>query len=308
MAENNGDDCTRRYLKDTNKRLKRNISIPESIGSSGSVSNGGNNDGSRGMSRSASNVEEAATKAVRMATGYEEDRVEEDKTAYGMRLVQLLIACAEAVACHDKAHASALDDGRPRPATVGHERNGHQWSHLIQSLVVVTLGGGNVESNLENQKPEDIEVYDNEVLVVNNILQLHCVVKENRGALNSVLQMIHELPQKLLVLVEQYSSHNGPFFLGRFMEALHYYSATSIHWTQCYPRPDWVERHERVDQWQRRMSRAGFQAAPLWLLSQTKQWLGNNKVIEGYTVVEDKWLLVLGWKCKPIIAVSCWKC
>ncbi|KAK1387279.1 hypothetical protein POM88_015460 [Heracleum sosnowskyi] len=30
---------------------------------------------------------------------------------------------------------------------------------------------------------------------------------------------------KYLILVEQDSSHNGPFFLGRFMEALHYYSA-----------------------------------------------------------------------------------
>lgn len=78
-----------------------------------------------------------------------------------------------------------------------------------------------VESNLENLQPEDIKLFDGEVLVVNSFLQLHCVVKENRGALNSVLQIIHKLSPKVLVLVERDSSHNGPFFLGRFMEALH---------------------------------------------------------------------------------------
>nr|GMD01558.1 DELLA protein RGL1-like [Ipomoea batatas] len=59
----------------------------------------------------------------------------------------------------------------------------------------------------------------------NGVLQIHRVVKESHGALNSVLQIIHELSSKILVLVEQDFGHNDPFFLGRFMEALHYYSA-----------------------------------------------------------------------------------
>ncbi|KAL4283413.1 hypothetical protein GQ457_16G031590 [Hibiscus cannabinus] len=499
MAANNVADCTRHFLQEARdtKRLKRTASIPESIGSSATVYNGGNSDGSGGMGRTGSNgsftslsrfhfrdhiltyskrylaaeaVEEAAAEAVRMAAGYEGNGVEEDKTAYGMRLVQLLIACAEAVACRDKSHASVLLSElhanalvfgtsfqrvascfvqgladrlisvQPLGTAVGRVQlppvmnimdinvsdydkkqeafrlvyencphikfghfvanlaileafegesfvhvvdlgmtlglpEGHQWRHLIQSLVITTRGGGNgkkpctrlritavglcvdrfnaigkelktyaksigihlefaiVESSLENLKPQDIKVYDEEVLVVNSILQLHCAVKESRGALNSVLQMIHELSPKLLVLVEQDSSHNGPFFLGRFMEALHYYSAIFDSLDAMFPKydtkrakmeqfyfaeeiknivscegPDRVERHERVDQWRRRMSRAGFQASPLRLLTQAKQWLGNNKVIEGYTVVEDKGCLVLGWKSKPIVAVSCWKC
>ena len=81
------------------------------------------------------------------------------------------------------------------------------------------------KATLENLQPEDIKLFDGEVFVVNNILQRHCVVKESRGALISVLQIIHKLSTDVLVLVEQDSSHNGPFFLGRFMEALHYYSA-----------------------------------------------------------------------------------
>lgn len=190
-----------------------------------------------------------------------------------------------------------------------------------------------VESSLDNLKAEDIKTYKNEVLAVNSILQLHCVVKESRGALNSVLQVIHELSPKVLILMEQDSNHNGPFFLGRFMEALHYYSAIFDSLDAMLPKydtkrakieqfyfaeeiknivscegPNRVERHERVDQWRRRMSRAGFQGVPIKMVNQTKQWLEKLGVCDGYTVVEEKGCLVLGWKSKPIVAVSCWKC
>ncbi|KAI5664961.1 hypothetical protein M9H77_24284 [Catharanthus roseus] len=247
--------------------------------------------------------------------------------------------------------------------------HGHQWRRLIQTLAnrpgkplrrlrITAVGlcvkrfqvigdeleafahtlGMNlefsiVESNLENLKTNDIKVIEGEVLVVNSIFQLHCVVKESRGALNSVLQIIHELSPKILVLVEQDSSHNGPFFLGRFMEALHYYSAIFDSLDAMLPKydtrrakieqfyfaeeiknivscegPARLERHERVDQWRRRMSRAGFQAAPLKMIAQAKQWMSKVNACEGYTIVEEKGCLVLGWKSKPIVAASCWKC
>ncbi|XP_010932712.1 GRAS family protein RAD1 [Elaeis guineensis] len=375
----------------------------------------------------------------------------------GMRLVQLLISCAEAVACRDRAQASTLlhelkanalvlgtsfqrvascfvqglSDrlalvqplgavGIIGPATVpatasgrkeealalayelcpylqfGHFvanasileafegenlvhvvdlgmtmglPHGHQWRKLIDSLAdrtsprprrirITGVGAqgdrlkaiGNelefcaqklginleffvIERNLENFSPEDLELEEGEVLVVNSMLQLHCVVKESRGALNSVLQMIHELSPRVLVLVEQDASHNGPFFLGRFMEALHYYSAIFDSLDAMLPRydtkrakveqfyfaeeiknivscegPARVERHERVDQWRRRMSRAGFQPAPIKRMAQAKQWLDKVRACEGYTIAEEKGCLVLGWKSKPIIAASCWKC
>jgi hypothetical protein len=247
--------------------------------------------------------------------------------------------------------------------------HGHQWRLLIQSLAEragkppsrlritgvglcvdrfriigdeleeyakdmgINLEFSVVKSSLENLRPEDIKTSEDEVLVVNSILQLHCVVKESRGALNSVLQIILELSPKVLVLVEQDSSHNGPFFLGRFMEALHYYSAIFDSLDTMLPKydtrrakmeqfyfaeeiknivscegPARVERHERVDQWRRRMSRAGFQVAPIKMMAQAKKWLVQSKVCDGYTVVEEKGCLVLGWKSKPIIAASCWKC
>ncbi|KAI4319044.1 hypothetical protein MLD38_032692 [Melastoma candidum] len=396
-------------------------------------------------------VEEAAA-AVSPAV------VEEDGSADdAMKLVHLLIACAEAVACRDKTRASMLlSDLRSRALVFGaafqrvascfvqgltvrlsflhpvgsaglilpvHEieissekkdealclvyeicphmkfghfvanstileafegesfihiidlgmthglQDGHQWRSLIESLSGqsstppkriritgvgqqaeklrsignglekyahangITLEFSVVESNLENLRPEDIKVEDNEKVIVNSILQLHCVVKESRGALNSVLQTIHELSPKVLVLVEQDSSHNGPFFLGRFMEALHYYSAIFDSLEAMLPRYDTrrakveqfyfaeeirnivscegqgrVERHERMDQWRRRMSRAGFQSTPIRMMGQAKEWLEKNSGCEGYTLVEEKGCLVLGWKSKPIIATSCWKC
>ncbi|KAL2573297.1 hypothetical protein AAZV13_17G117500 [Glycine max] len=338
---------------------------------------------------------------------------EEDGCADGVRLVQLLIACAEAVACRDKSHASILLSELKANALVfgssfqrvascfvqglterlnliqpigsagpmmapamnimdaasdemeeayrlvyelcphiqfGHYlanstvleafegesfvhvvdlgmslglRHGHQWRALIQSLAnrasgervrrlritgvglcvrLQTIGeelsvyannlGINLEfsvvnKNLENLKPEDIEVREEEVLVVNSILQLHCVVKESRGALNSVLQMIHGLGPKVLVMVEQDSSHNGPFFLGRFMESLHYYSSIFDSLDVMLPKYD--TKRAKMEQF--------------YFAEEIK-----NIVCEGYTVVEEKGCLVFGWKSRPIVAVSCWKC
>lgn len=72
-----------------------------------------------------------------------------------------------------------------------------------------------VTSSLENVTEADLGLRDGEALAVNSVLQLHCVVKESRGSLNSVLKKIHLLSPKILTLVEQDASHNGPFFMGR---------------------------------------------------------------------------------------------
>ncbi|KAI3855000.1 hypothetical protein MKW92_053368 [Papaver armeniacum] len=212
---------------------------------------------------------------------------------------------------------------------------GLQWYRLINSLVNRVLGfppreelqvyarslGLNfefslVESNLENLKKEDFNLYEGGVVIVKSILQLHCVVKESRGALNSVLQVIHELSPKVLVLVlvEQDSSHNGPFFLGRFMEALHYYSAIFDSLDTMLPKYDTkrakieqfyfaeeiknIVRHVKSQQELNDMER---------LIGGAKQWLEKLNVCEGYTIMEEKGCLVLGWQSKSIVMTSCWK-
>ncbi|KAF2293220.1 hypothetical protein GH714_040560 [Hevea brasiliensis] len=199
----------------------------------------------------------------------------DDESTDGMRLVQLLITCAEAVAYRDKSHASALlselrssvlvfGSSFQRVASCFVQGIANRLS-LVQPLGIVgfiapmmnimdiscdkkeetlrfvyeifphiqfqTIGdelmkyakdlGINLEfwmleSNLENLRPDDIKLSKTQATMDRSSWE---------DLWNSVLQMIHALSPKVLVLVEQDSSHNGPFFLGRFMEALHYYSA-----------------------------------------------------------------------------------
>lgn len=117
--------CSEETSRDT-KRFKRAISIPESLGS---ISTTGNSDGSISRSSitrsgSTSSLNSIARLAIRdhiltytqtclAAEAPDHQEIsgiseEVDETADGMRLLQLLIACAEAVACRDKSHASAL--------------------------------------------------------------------------------------------------------------------------------------------------------------------------------------------------------
>ncbi|CAN1239653.1 GRAS family protein RAD1 [Linum grandiflorum] len=462
-ADADADDSRR------HKRIKRNNSVPASIGRDES--------GESMMIRRSFSTSSLPrlhfrdhiwtyTQRFRAAEAIEEaaksmdiNNEEEDgsSSSDGMRLVQLLIACAEAVACRDKPHAStvltelrskalvlgssfqrvascfvqalsqrlslvqplgavrcvapnsSVSDKKQEALSLVYENcphiqfghfvanssimealegesfvhvvdlgmtlglaHGHQWRDLIQSLAnrahqahqpvtrlrvtgvatssverFSTIGEelkeyaikcgiifefSVVESNLENLKLEDIKTEEGEVVVVNSILQLHCAVKESRGALNSVLQMIHKLSPKVMVLMEQDSSHNGPFFLGRFMESLHYYAAIFDAMDAMLPKYDTkrakmeqfyfgeeiknivscegagrVERHEKLDQWRRRMSRAGFQGVPMKMVGVAKEWLVKKKVSEGFTVVEEKGCLVLGWKSRPMVSVSCWK-
>ncbi|KAL6616565.1 hypothetical protein ACP70R_038835 [Stipagrostis hirtigluma subsp. patula] len=190
-----------------------------------------------------------------------------------------------------------------------------------------------VDRSIESLHIDDLGIGADEAVAVSSILELHCVVKESRGALNSVLQTIRKLAPRAFVLVEQDAGHNGPFFLGRFMEALHYYAAVFDALDAALPRYDArrarveqfhfgaeirnvvgcegaarVERHERADQWRRRMSRAGFQSMPIRMATKAREWLDENAGGGGYTVAEEKGCLVLGWKGKPVIAASCWKC
>ncbi|KAB5532114.1 hypothetical protein DKX38_018784 [Salix brachista] len=291
--------------------------------------------------------------AAAMINAEEGGNEEEGNIADGMRSVQLLIACAEAVACRDKSLASALLSELRSNALVFGSVFQRVASCLVQGLIyrlslVQPLGAVsfvattmNIMDIASDKKEEEalrlvyeicphircshfvannaiLEAFEGEssvhvvaaahpkprrtcwkatqspsnnrflsgeeqlgkldlktstseggALVVNSILQLHCVVKESRGALNSVLQIIHELSQKIAKMEQ-------------------FYFAEEVMNTVSCEGPARVERHERVDQWRRRMSRAGFQAAPIKMMAQAKQWLVKNPVCDGYTVVEEK--------------------
>lgn len=184
---------------------------------------------------------------------------------------------------------------------------------------------------------ENLNLREGEALFVNSIMQLHQYVKESRGSLKTILQAIRKLGPVLVTVVEQDANHNGPFFLGRFLESLHYYSAIFDSLEASLPRcsaqrlkiegghfaeeirnivacegAERTERHERADQWRRQLGRAGFQAAAGakggWSQSQARMTMMVSVYgCDGYTVGSEKGCLLLGWKGRPIMMASAWQ-
>ncbi|KAJ0099712.1 hypothetical protein Patl1_20795 [Pistacia atlantica] len=178
---------------------------------------------------------------------------------------------------------------------------------------------------------ENLNLKEAEALFVNSIMHLHKFVKESRGSLKAILQAVKKLNPTLLTMVEQDANHNGPFFLGRFLESLHYYSAIfdsleaslsrnspqrmnieRLHFAEeirnivAYEGSDRIERHERADQWRRQLGRAGFQVVGMKCLSQARMMLSVYGC-DGYTLASEKGCLLLGWKGRPIMLASAWQ-
>ncbi|XVE74285.1 hypothetical protein DITRI_Ditri12bG0004800 [Diplodiscus trichospermus] len=178
---------------------------------------------------------------------------------------------------------------------------------------------------------DNLNLREGEALFVNSVMHLHKYVKESRGSLKAILQAIKKLGPALLTMVEQDANHNGPFFLGRFLESLHYYSAIfdsleaslprhspqrmkieRLHFAEeirnivAYEGSDRIQRHERADQWRRQLGRAGFQVMGLRCLSQARMMLSVYGC-DGYTLSIDKGCLLLGWKGRPTMLASAWQ-
>lgn len=179
---------------------------------------------------------------------------------------------------------------------------------------------------------ENLGLKEGETLFVNSLLHLHTYVKESRGSLKTILQAIKKLGPALLTVVEQDANHNGPFFLGRFLESLHYYSAifdsleaslgrNSVerlkiernHFAEeirnivAYEGTERVERHERADQWRRQLGRAGFQVVA-GMKERQSTAMKSVSGCDGYTVGNDqKGHVLLGWKGRPIMLAAAWQ-
>lgn len=178
---------------------------------------------------------------------------------------------------------------------------------------------------------QNLDVREGEALFVNSIMHLHKYVKESRGSLKAVLTAVKKLGPTLVTVVEQDANHNGPFFLGRFLESLHYYSAIfdsleaslprsslqrmkierghfgeEIRNIVAYEGSERIERHERADQWRRQLGRSGFQVVGMKSMSQVQMMLSVYGC-DGYTLASDKGCLLLGWKGKPIMLASAWQ-
>lgn len=188
-----------------------------------------------------------------------------------------------------------------------------------------------VGEQLEDLKPHMFNRRIGEALAVNTVNRLHRVPG---NCLGNLLGMIRDQAPNIVTLVEQEASHNGPYFLGRFLEALHYYSAIFDSLDATFP-PDSAqrakveqyifapeirnivacegaertERHERLEKWRKVMEGKGFKSVPLSAnaVTQSKILLGLYSC-DGYRMTEDKGCLLLGWQDRSIMAASAWRC
>ena len=186
-----------------------------------------------------------------------------------------------------------------------------------------------VGERLKDLKPHMFNRRVGEALAVNSVNRLHRVPS---NSLLNLLAMIRDQAPNIVTLVEQEASQNGPYFLGRFLEALHYYSAIFDSLDATFPPesaqrakveqytfapeirnivacegPERTERHERLEKWRKIMEGKGFKGVPLSANAVSKILLGLYSC-DGYRLTEDKGCLLLGWQDRSLIAASAWRC
>ncbi|KAK8710315.1 hypothetical protein V6N13_145646 [Hibiscus sabdariffa] len=188
-----------------------------------------------------------------------------------------------------------------------------------------------IGEKLEDIKPHMFNRRVGEALAVNAVNTLHRVPG---SCLGNLLAMIRNQAPNIVTLVEKEASHNGPYFLGRFLEALHYYSAIFDSLDATFPSDsaqrakveqyifapeirnivacegnERIERHERLEKWRKLMEGKGFQGVALSAnaVTQSNILLGLYSC-DGYRLTEDKGCLLLGWQDRAILASSAWRC
>ncbi|XP_022855476.1 DELLA protein GAI1-like [Olea europaea var. sylvestris] len=230
--------------------------------------------------------------------------------------------------------------GPPSHDNMDHLREvGCKLAQLAETIHVEFDYRGFVANSLADLNASMFDVREGETVAVNSIFELHQLLAQP-GAIEKVLQVVSEVKPEILTVVELEANHNGPVFLDRFTESLHYYStlfdslessgggdigggAVSVQdkvMSEVYlgrqicnvvacEGPDRVERHETLVQWRTRFQSAGF--GPVHLGSnayrQASMLLALFAGGDGYRVEEKDGCLTLGWHTRPLIATSAWK-
>ncbi|KAL1090415.1 hypothetical protein V6Z11_D07G086900 [Gossypium hirsutum] len=226
--------------------------------------------------------------------------------------------------------------GPPQPDnTDALQQVGWKLAQLAERIGIEFEFRGFVANSLADLEPEmlDIRPPEIEVVAVNAVFELHPLLARP-GGIEKVVSSIKAMKPKIVTVVEQEANHNGPVFLDRFTEALHYYSTLfdSLEGSGVAPASqdlamselylgrqicnvvacegmDRVERHEPLTQWRTRMETAGF--SPVHLGSnaykQASMLLALFASGDGYRVEENNGCLMLGWHTRPLIATSAWR-
>ncbi|CAH8363528.1 unnamed protein product [Eruca vesicaria subsp. sativa] len=209
---------------------------------------------------------------------------------------------------------------------------GCKLAQLAEAIHVEFEYRGFVANSLADLDASMLELRPSETesVAVNSVFELHKVLGRC-GGMERVFSVVKEIKPVIFTVVEQESSHNGPVFLDRFTESLHYYS-TLFDSLEGAPSSqdkvmsevylgkqicnlvacegeDRVERHETLSQWSNRFGSAGFVAANLGsnAFKQASTLLALFNGGEGYRVEESNGCLMLGWHTRPMITTSAWK-
>jgi len=207
---------------------------------------------------------------------------------------------------------------------------GWKLAQLAENIHVEFEYRGFVANSLADLDASMLELRPTESVAVNSVFELHKLLSRP-GAIEKVLSVVKQMKPEIVTVVEQEANHNGPIFLDRFTESLHYYSTLfdslegsvstqdkimsevylgkQICNVVACEGPDRVERHETLTQWRTRLGSAGF--APVHLGSnafkQASMLLALFAGGDGYRVEENNGCLMLGWHTRPLIATSAWR-
>ncbi|PHT36249.1 hypothetical protein CQW23_23949 [Capsicum baccatum] len=179
-----------------------------------------------------------------------------------------------------------------------------------------------------NLDPEKLNVSKREAVAVH---WLQHSLYDVTGSDSNTLSLLQRLAPKVVTVVEQDLSHAGSF-LGRFVEAIHYYSALFDSLGACYGEES-EERHVveqqllskeirnvlavggpsrsgevKFNNWREKLQQSGFRCLSLAgnAAAQATLLLGMFPS-HGYTLVEDNGTLKLGWKDLCLFTASAWR-
>ncbi|GAA0166450.1 hypothetical protein LIER_40191 [Lithospermum erythrorhizon] len=223
---------------------------------------------------------------------------------------------------------------------------GWKLAQLADTIDIKFEYRGYVASSLADLDASMFDVREGETVAVNSIFELHQMLARP-GAIDKVLSVVKGLKPSIFTVVEQEANHNGPQFLDRFTESLHYYSTLfdSVEggggapgdcdvgvvgggggvavqdkvMTEVYlgrqicnvvacEGIDRVERHETLAQWRTRFDSSELE--PVHLGSNAFKQASMLLALfsgDGYRVEENNGCLLLGWHTRPLISTSAWK-
>ncbi|KAL8102036.1 protein SCARECROW-like [Apium graveolens] len=188
-----------------------------------------------------------------------------------------------------------------------------------------------VADKVGNLDPERINVSKKEAVAVH---WLQHSLYDVTGSDANTLWLLQRLAPKVVTVVEQDLSHTADSFLGRFVEAIHYFSALFDSLGASYGEES-EERHVveqqllsreiknvlavggpsrsgrgelRFNNWREKLQQSGFKGISLAgnAAAQATLLLGMFPS-DGYTLVEDNGTLKLGWKDLCLLTASAWK-